>query len=567
MNLNLDSVLERYKLAERRDYQVSSITSVVQGINSGADVFIDLPTGMGKTIIYSPVAAEGAESGYRVAILAATKQAQKRIKTEVDKFAKTLPSSLVFGIAEYYCPLLKANAQTWCCSDYKEDHCKPTNIGCDVIKAEDIYNNKKLVITNFSKFLLSSRETPYDLIIIDDSHSFENAKEQAYQIGLQFGSIKEFYEKRKSDNPLYEFIADFLNLYLDIFERCVNPGQYDGVISPDYIKHMAEDLITDENSEQIREIMKALPDPARSLCLQIYYFIDRAKRSSSYQFYVRKDYYDPDDVDSSEIFCRSDERTIENIIKRRFGQSRVVYATATPGDIKTHARSCTLRNYENDGLIATLGESNQIHEVDSWFDKLSILIVEDIDDTRKQNSFDKAIRLSTEILKTINKRTLLLFKNYRDQRTARDLLSQVFGSDKLFFIDSSIQSNDIIEEYASNHQISLASASSTVWEGININRLRLAIVLSAPFIRPPVGSKRYSYTYSERRMLMRLQQGIGRIIRSPSDYGVALLMENRFKQYVGKRVFSDRLKKRVKYTHSSDVISELNKIFLQWEDK
>lgn len=564
--LSLDSILERYQKAQQRSYQVSSITAVVNGINSGIDVLIDLPTGMGKTIIYSPVATEAAESGLRVAILATTKQAQRRIKGDLEKFSKNSSASLIYGISEYDCPLLKGKAQVWCCNDNKEDFCIPTNIGCDVIKTENEYNKQSLVITNFSKFLLASREQPYNLIVIDDSHSFENAKEQAYQVSIQFGPIKDFYLKNQSETPFYEFIANFLNIYTEIFERSVNPDEHDSVISAEYIKHLAEDLLTEKNSEQLQEAIRALPEPSRSQCLQIFYFIERAKKSSNYQFYIRKDFYAPDDIDSSEIISRWDENTIEYIIRKRFSSARVIFATATPGDTKIHAHSCTVRHYDDSNLLVTPGNSNHIPEVDSWFGKLSILVVEDICDTRKQEEFNKAAQLSMEILKSIDKRALLLFKNYRDQKTARDILSATFGSDKLFFIDSSIQNNDELETYASNHQISLASASSTVWEGININKLRLALIMSPPFIRPPVGSKAvYSYQYGVRRMLMRLQQGIGRIIRGPDDFGAAVLVDSRFKQYVNNKIFSERLKMRIKYVQASEVVSHLKSTFSEYE--
>lgn len=563
-NLHVDAVLRRYQGVPQRSYQVSSITAVVNGINAGKDVVIDLPTGMGKTFIYSPVAAEAAESGMRVAILAATKQAQKRIKGDVERFSKSSIASLIYGISEYDCPLLKGKAQVWCCNDNKEAFCIPTNIGCDVIKTEDAYNKQSLIVTNFSKFLLASREKGYDLVIVDDSHSFENTKEQAYQVSIQFGPIKEFYLRNQSENTFYEFIATFLNIYTEIFERSVNPDELDSVISAEYVKHLAEDLLTEENSEQIQEAIRSLPEPARSQCLQIFYFVERAKKSSNYQFYIRKDFYAPDDIDSSELISRWDERTIEHIIRKRFGSAKVIFATATPGDTKIHAQSCTLRHYDDSGLSVIPGIDSHVPEVESWFEKLSIIVVEDIGDTKNREEFNKATQLSTEILMNINKRALLLFKNYRDQKAARDILSSTFGSDKLFFIDSSIQNSDELESYASNHQISLASASSTVWEGININKLRLVMIMSPPFIRPPVGSNSV-YAYGERRMLMRLQQGIGRIIRDPNDFGAAILVSNKFRQYLGKKMFSERLKKNVKYVKSSDVVLQLKAAFSEWE--
>jgi Rad3-related DNA helicase len=132
----------------------------------------------------------------------------------------------------------------------------------------------------------------------------------------------------------------------------------------------------------------------------------------------------------------------------------------------------------------------------------------------------------------------------------------MFAQGKLFLIDSSIQDSDFVEELASKSQVSLASASSTLWEGINIRGLRIAVIVTAPFIRSVVG-KRLAYPDLERRMLVRLQQGIGRIIRNPSDYGVAVLLDSRFEKYVKKKHFDKRLLSRTEFISSDQVSSKI----------
>jgi hypothetical protein len=58
-----------------------------------------------------------------------------------------------------------------------------------------------------------------------------------------------------------------------------------------------------------------------------------------------------------------------------------------------------------------------------------ILIVRDLGDTREVEYSERAINLTTEILKHRSERALVLFKNYRDQRRANDYLSKVFSVD------------------------------------------------------------------------------------------------------------------------------------------
>jgi hypothetical protein len=215
----------------------------------------------------------------------------------------------VYGIQEYECPLLKSYAQSWCCAEFKEDFCKPNKLGCKVISSETEYAQSNLVVTNFSKFILTSAESPYDLIVLDDSHSFKDA-------------------------------------------------------------------------------IIALEEHSREISWQIYHFIKRCQSSSKYQFYVRKDYYKTEDLDSGELISRMDD-ILDFVIRTRFNHSRVVYVTATPGDVRAHASSCTHREYETTKL-SVAGPGFTSPEIQGWFDKLLILVTEDIGRTRQTNSFEKA---------------------------------------------------------------------------------------------------------------------------------------------------------------------------------
>lgn len=224
------------------------------------------------------------------------------------------------------------------------------------------------------------------------------------------------------DTNLRPVIEDFLNGCSEIFERCVNPGKNEGIIGQEFITRLAT-LITDQNEDQIQQAIRTLPGPARAVCWEIFYFINRCKSSSKYQFYIRKDYYDPEDWDSAELISRRDD-ILDFVIRRRLNDSRVIFVTATPGDIKLHASSCTMRNYDNVGLKITPSVCLLDPDIDHWFRRLGIIVVDDIDDTRRMNMFEKAMKLVTEILERRDERALVLFKNYRDQRLANDLLAK-----------------------------------------------------------------------------------------------------------------------------------------------
>jgi Rad3-related DNA helicase len=555
ISLDLNSVLAKYAAVDQRKYQEACICDIVNALNDEVDILIDLPTGAGKTVVYSPIVADASERGYRTLVLTATKQGQRRVGYEIDKFSKKEKRILIFGIQEYICPILKSKAETWFCAEQKEQ-CKKTKINCEVIQSDKDYNERNLVVTNFAKFLLARSTKPYNMIVLDDSHSFENSKEQAYQITIQAASAVNFYENRKDVPKLQEFFEDFLNIYSDIFSRCINPGETDGAVSQEYVSNLAT-LATKYNMDLIKqEIATMRPSKDRDLCWNVYHYVLRCTKASQYQFFVRSDYYEQDDFDSSELISRKED--IDAFIKKRFEKSRVIFATATPGDVIKHASTCSLREYQEDDLRVTPSRDVIYPEIENWFQQLSILVVNNIGDTRQSTPFDEAIDLTTKILTTRPERALVLFKNYRDQRKANDRLANIFTKDKLFFIDSTIQDSDFVEDLANKSQISLASASSTLWEGINIQDLRIAVVVTPPFIRPPVGKKQ---TYpDERRMLVRLQQGIGRIIRRPTDSGVAVLMDSRFEKYVKRKSFDKRLFEITEFVNSDQVIPAIEKI-------
>lgn len=560
--LNEESILKKYTKVESRDYQLTVLKSAINGLNSGLDVGIDLPTGMGKTIIFSPIVAAAVESGYKTVLLSPTKNGQRRLKKEISKFLDNVSPMMLYGVSSYHCPLLKGKAQTWCCNDNKESYCIPQNLGCDIIKNDNEQNENNLIITNFSKFLVTSNKKDYDLIILDDSHSFENAKEDSFQVGLRLDPIRIFYEDYEIKNEtLFEFVEGFLNLFAEVFES-VSPEAKEAPISQDNITKFANDLINDKNEELLRNAIIELREKEKNLCWEMFYFVDRCRKSSRYEFYIRKDYYSSDDLNLSELISRLNEKSIVSIISKKFGNAKVIYATATAGKFSAHASSCTHRPYKEGGLEIT-PEPDSLSEVNDWFKKLKILVVDDIEDTRNESDFIKSMDLSKSILHNFTERSLLLFKNYRDQSMARDLLSKEFNPNDLYFIDAPIQNSDSVEEIANSRNISLASASTTVWEGININKLRIAIITTLPFIRPPIGQK-FNFPYLERRMMIRLQQGIGRIIRNPDDFGVAILTEARFQNYVKKTSFNACLRDRVETIHSKDVVSEIKTFFDEW---
>ena len=96
--------------------------------------------------------------------------------------------------------------------------------------------------------------------------------EQAFQIDVQFGAARNLYQTGRLGSQLQNVLETFLNLFSEIFERCVNPQEKEGIIGAEYLTSLAG-LLTDQNENQLKQEIVALSEPRRSMCWDIYYFI------------------------------------------------------------------------------------------------------------------------------------------------------------------------------------------------------------------------------------------------------------------------------------------------------
>ncbi len=561
--VSTESVLERYGAVEKREYQMDTIRECVEAINEKQDVHIDLPTGTGKTFVFAPIAIEFAESGLRVAVLSPTKYMQQKILKDFENFPGGKLAEVVYGKTEYHCPKLSASVDDWFCHEKKDTECREEKIICDVIKAQETMEKGNLVLTNYSKFLSTHLEKGFDMIIMDDSHSFEAIKEQAYQRTVLYRLLQRLYERYAADNVLKTFLGTLLDIFDDAFERAIPPESHSGPLGEDYVKQIAETSIPQNEAEILIEHIKVVNDTKDKRILRdAYWFVNACKKSTQFNFYISKDWYDENERSMAQLIARQSDQVQMFRMRKRFGSARVLFATATPVDIIAHASFCTQRNPDDLSLSVVPGEKPEI--VKHWFDNLVIYLTSGIGDTREEESMNRAIDLTFNILSNFDIKTLLLFKNYRDQNRVYERLGGKFSH--LFFVEED-QDEDEIRELVNRARIILASASSRLWEGIDIDGLRLAIIYSLPYIRPPVhltGNK--GFAYNSRVMLMRLQQGIGRIVRKEMDYGACVLMDNRFKKPVGQKGFSPELRERTIEVESSDLVAELASQFGEWRE-
>jgi len=271
-------------------------------------------------------------------------------------------------------------------------------------------------------------------------------------------------------------------------------------------------------------------------------------------FYIQKDYYFPDKPQEANLIARRSEVFQKHIIKSLFANSLVLFVSATPGDVYTHAKYCTHKKYSEDDIVILPYSYPPV--VENWFKNLEIYETQDF----PEDPIENGTEIAATIIKKTKGKVLLLFKSYRDQRRAESFLRKLVPR-KIVFIDESYQ-NELVQELVEKADIIMATASSRLWEGIDISDLKMEIIFSLPFIRPPVYlDSTKSFPFVRRKMLIRLQQGIGRLIRKENDKGVCVILDNRLKKYKNSRNFSSSFRERIFPVSVHELIEKIENSF------
>ncbi|WP_430510253.1 ATP-dependent DNA helicase [Gottfriedia solisilvae] len=150
-----------------------------------------------------------------------------------------------------------------------------------------------------------------------------------------------------------------------------------------------------------------------------------------------------------------------------------------------------------------------------------------------QNEIDQKNRIIIEALKNNNGSSLVLFNSSKEMKQFKSLIEQENLQFPLYF-EGEEEISSIVQKFQENQTASLCAVH--LWEGLDIQgeSLSQVIIHSLPFPPndPVFQSKRQNtanpYTeIDEPYMLLRLRQGIGRLIRSHEDRGkIILFLEN-----------------------------------------
>lgn len=527
------------------DDQKEMIRPMFLALQKEGSIFVGQgPTGLGKTYVIAATAKALVKSGKRVCIAVPTYAHLKDVMmTHLDHLNE--PYKIIRGLSQLQepqegCPLLNHRRPTPIfCNTSKTSKTGPEsetceNIQCTVRREIEEAKQSKLVLTVYHKLLAQpDLLNGFDVVIFDESHGLEAAVRSARISKVRVDDIT--------------VLENFLQETPDKFEDIKNSlGKLEGL-----------------TEIPLGFIERAIIDPIREILESVQAKIQEREKNGDQI---------PLDVLNAFYSLQASTRAIEKAGFHRFiAHERSVLAIPLQVTFQIYNAKNSAKRLSI-GLISATIENPKLHANDSGFPYHSLAapvvlespritkkfrnrpIIGLIDgpvlkkDPKSMEFYELARTEADKILGTIlplfQEPVLILCRNKLDARSIEQHLASLEEIKKrLYLLENEDSENDIDRvETNINKQIDLGrniiltTASSKIWEGVNLKRLKLLVVDSLPYAMPEPYERRESGNWgswktsrSFRFMIRRLQQGIGRLMRTDDDlWGVVIVIDGRF---------------------------------------
>lgn len=489
-----------------------------QQLSNNRNALIDAPPGLGKTRAAAKAAVKLVkEKGKRVLIIEPTKTLRGQMVDFIKKEDSNTQVYESLAIGDNHCPVIGTCADPQICAVSK-DHCNYNGRKCAMVEDGEKIKSSNLTVTTFSKFLLTKNYfRPYDTIIIDESHGFENAETSFLQTYVLINRIQEVANEIKESYPQEAQTLERLAM---------------GLIR---IRQQAGDSMPLE-ARQVDSIREAIGDEKLRLvaieCSRkgIYSsYRNLYQRISSLHFRMQSVNDNVFFFHEGALYGRPKNMISE--VSGFFRERNLALLSATIDKPIIHARECGLdlrRFTENDArIVMKYPEKRRKNR--------KLIAITDGPNLSKSNddyeeARQKANKILLEIVRKFSVKTLVLFRSYADHKSAKEFLSSAGIGERIVNIEQA-DDPDAIEKKLQSFKaknIVLASASSRLWEGVDIPELRLVVIDSLPYPGKDPLDKEYVFRKGYVSMVKRLKQGLGRIVRSDNDWGAAFVIDKRF---------------------------------------
>lgn len=506
MDLNVDNFREK------------SPEFLFSKLSKDRNALLDAPPGLGKTRGAAKVAIRLVkESGKRVLIIEPTKTLRTMVAGYIEAEDKDIEFHISKGWRDYKCPLIGASTNSELCSQRRKN-CKEENIVCDVLKDLEKIKTSNLTVATFAKLLLSKGSfNEYDTIIVDESHGFENAESSYLQTYVMFRHLEEVSKEVSREYPNLE--KKLSNLFNGLSRMNAMLGDSNPL-----------------TSREVDIIRKQFDDPAlRDSCLS---FVrdNKYPRFGNLYSNISSLHFRMQNINKNIFFFYEDSlygrpRNMEAEISGFFKDKNVGLLSATIDNAVKHARSCGLdmRRFSSEDAII-LSDYPEIRRKN----RKLIALKDGPMLGRSGGNYNtlriQANRIIEKLLESFVMRTLVLFRGYNDQKMAWNYLKETKVSSRIENVWQG-EDTEIVDEKIQTlreNDVVLSSAATRLWEGVDIPELRLVIIDALPYPGKDPLDRKYNFRTGYTTMIKKLKQGLGRIVRSDDDWGVAVVIDKRF---------------------------------------
>lgn len=506
---------------------------------------------------------------------------QKDIKKHLKLLKKIIPLNL--GDKEKFPFNIPKNLWSEICSD--SDTCLrqkcPFFKECYFYKIRKKLGSAKIIITNHSLFfkellpLISEKAESYPVVIFDEAHHIPKVARDFFSISISDKRIKKIVrfinslilntnisqEKKLEIGQLIKAIENqSLTYFKKLHENLKNQKleiSLDDFINTDLhnIHSNLSSLYTKISSTK-KETLMDYSENILNLINDISCFLDHD--IDNYVFFSEKN---SDFVEIKASIINTGELLSKNLFNKKKGFI-LTSATLSIDNNFDYFKSCV--GLENFDVIEKILDSP------FNFKKQSILYIPSKIPEITNNDFLKIASYTIEELLKITKgHAFILFTSYAMLNSFWDFMSDSLITNGLFPLKQGDLSREILIESFKNTQKSVLFGTDSFWEGVDIpgKALSMVIIMRIPFSVPDDPIKKREGTILREmgknpfldlalpEAILKLKQGIGRLIRNSNDKGILAILDKRiYTKSYGKKILSSL--PDMKITQSIDEVKE-----------
>jgi Rad3-related DNA helicase len=501
-------------------------------ISETPSLFIGLGApGVGKSLCIAPVTAALVNSGKRVLIATPTYRHLERVTLPfLQRFDVNNAISQGFNRHKIECPLKNNVKPTQLFCTKNRVNC--TSFDCSIKNEEKLVSISSVVVTVFQKVLsMPDMVDDFDVVIFDESHGLEDALYRSRTYVLNQDKISKISSLIPDSDS---YIQDFSN----ILSRLIRSRREEvPLIFTERIHDIFVNINNIIESEINQKEEKKLEVP--NDMIEVYYDI----KNSIFGFTHTADFRFA--IHENSIIIIPNQIHFAPFYNRNIGaQTSIALISATVEEPASHA---TDAGFPFRPITATA----TIEAPQGRFSRRPILGLIDGPVLRnapeQPQAYSNARDISNEIicqtLKSLRSTSLILCRSKRDSDSIESYIRRDPVIRDRIYIPPDVDDPSILQELINNailqgRDIVITSASSSFWEGVTIDNLKLVVIDALPYPTPrPLEIRRLQGNFKRSRifrfMIRRLQQGIGRLVRKEGDWGIALVIDGRFNSQRG----------------------------------